>query len=125
VETEIHARTEAQPAVHDPHTIRGLLTNLDLLEVQVASIVRGPHLRLLTAREIAELHRKLDEAEARLRDAALRQGLDAAVPLHALRHQLRAGAHDSSTAEQVTAQPREPTSGCRNPTEAVAKTGSR
>ena len=45
-------------------SLRGMLTNLDLLEVQVASIVRGPHLPLLTAMDISELHRRLDDAEA-------------------------------------------------------------
>jgi len=65
-----------------------MLTNLDLLEVQVASIVRGPHLPLLTAMEISELHRRLDDAEAVLRKAVMRSGLDPALPLANLRSQI-------------------------------------
>lgn len=79
--------------MHDPHTLQGKLSTLDLLEVQVASIVRGPHLRLLTAMEIADLHRKIDDAEAMLREAAMQAGLDSDAPLAILRRQVRADAY--------------------------------
>jgi hypothetical protein len=76
-------------SLHDPHTLRGMLSNFELLEAQVASIIRGPHLRLLTAIELNDMHRRLDAEEARLREAAMRIGLDAGAPMATLRRQVR------------------------------------
>jgi len=70
--------------------IRCLLKNLDLLEVQLVSIKRSPHLARLTALEIGKMHRQLDNAEERLRQAANRLGLDTRAPMPVLRRELRA-----------------------------------
>ena len=77
--------------MHDPRTLLGMLNELDLLEVQLSSIVRGPHLRLLTATDIMELHGKLDAAEAKFRENARVAGLDPRAPMSTLRNQIRLG----------------------------------
>jgi|GEM_PF-3875923 hypothetical protein len=65
------------------------MKNFDLLEAQVRSIVRGPHLRLCTALQIADMHHKLDQAEAMVREGASALGLDHTAPMSVLRQQLR------------------------------------
>ncbi len=91
MENSNHSVIRRRSLMHDPRTLLGMLNELDLLEVQLSSIVRGPHLRLLTATDIMELHGKLDAAEAKFRENARVAGLDPHAPMSTLRNQIRLG----------------------------------
>ena len=69
--------------------LSNLLRNFDLVDVQVRSIARGPHMRLMTALQVADMYHHLDAVEADIRAHAGSYGLDPQAPFTTLRRQLK------------------------------------
>jgi hypothetical protein len=80
-----------------PHGVTRLLQNFELIEAQLNSIVRGPHLRATTAFELSSFFHRLDEVETEIRSEAEAIGLDWQASFSELRREIRTLAIDRCT----------------------------
>lgn len=67
-----------------------MLRNFELIEAQLNSIVRGPHLRTSTALQLSGFFRRLQEVEMQIRSEAESLGLAAHGSFAELRREIKA-----------------------------------